>query len=520
MRNRTRRYIVMLAAPIVLLMTTYALGVVPGADQDQSTAYYVDALAGDDANDGSTPQLAIQSIARANGLKLSAGDKVLFKRGGTWAGTLRPQGSGTYGSPITIAAYGEGARPIIDAEGKEEQGDFMSAGLLLYNQEYFEIRDIEIRNFEKGDPEKPVKKAGILVLAKDVGTLHGFKLVNLKIAEVNGSLRTRENGGVFFNVIADDDPEKRVPTNFDGIHIVDCYFFNVDRGGFLNQSFWKDRDFDSSFGEITQGDKLNNWFPSLNVLIEKCKFENIGGNGLVTRVASAPIVQYNLFIRNSSKTTGNASYPYNCDNALWQFNEACYTVYNEGDIDASGFDSDYLCKNTVIQYNYSHHNDWGGLLVCSWAKVENSFNDGTIVRNNIFQDEKHHIIRFSGNITNSEISDNLFVTTSEVDDVMLWYKEWGGTWPDQTVIKGNTFYNEGAKRFLKLGETSGNSMPENTLIGNSFEDTSEFKSLDSGREEKVIKSKVKEIRKVGNRTEFGTSRAAEVIGIMWPDQDN
>jgi len=112
----------------------------------------------------------------------------------------------------------------------------------------------------------------------------------------------------------------------------------------------------SKFGEVCADGKMNTWFPSHNILIENSKFENVGGNDLVTRAEESPVVQYNLFIKCSSKTTGNASYPYNCNNALWQYNEACYTVYNEGDIDASGFDSDYMCKNTTIKYNYSHHN--------------------------------------------------------------------------------------------------------------------------------------------------------------------
>ncbi len=287
---------------------------------------------------------------------------------------------------------------------------------------------------------------------------------------------------------------------------------NVDRGGFLNQSFWKKRDFDTKFGETCKDSKVNTWFPSKKILIENCKFEDIGGNGLVTRVAESPVVQYNLFVKCSSRTTGNASYPYNCDNALWQYNEASYTVYNEGDVDASGFDSDYMCKNTIIQYNYSHHNDWGGLLVCSWGKLKNSFNDGTIVRNNIFQDEKHHMIRFSGNITNTEISDNLFVTDAEIDDVMLWYKHWGEIWPDNTVIKDNIFYNQGAKQFLKLGETTNNSIPENILAGNSFDDFSNFEKIQYKEE---LKSKIDKIKKIGARKEFNQSKAQEVTDIMW-----
>ena len=478
------------------------------------TNYYVDNGNGADSNIGTSENLAFKSLEKINAQRFIAGDSIFFKRGEKWTGVLKPKGNGKPGNSIYIGAYGKGNLPIIDAEGQKDENDFLSASILFFNQEYWEIRDLEVRNFEKGNPLKPTKKAGILVLAKDIGTLHDFKFENLKISQVNGSLKTRTNGGLFINVIADAIPEKRIPTNFDGIYVNNCHFLDVDRGGFINQSFWKKRDLTSKFGELCTDGKINNWFPSYNIVIENSKFENIGGNGLVTRVADSPLVQYNLFIKCSSKTTGNASYPYNCDNALWQFNEAAYTVYNEGDIDASGFDSDYLCKNTTIQYNYSHHNDWGGLLVCSWGEVKNAFNDGTMVRNNIFQDEKHHMIRFSGNITNTEISKNLFVTDAKVDDVMMWYKHWGDLWPEKTVLKENIFYNEGTSSFLRLGETKNNAIRGNILYGSEFSD---FKAFESKLDKKDLKSKIKEIKKVGKRRNFSTSQAERVVKIMWPD---
>ncbi|MFB9057365.1 hypothetical protein ACFFU9_11505 [Mariniflexile ostreae] len=483
------------------------------------TKYYVDNIGGDDRNAGTHENLPFRSLEKINEQLFNPGDAILFKRGGHWTGICKPQGNGTVGNRILIGSYGEGDLPIIDAEGQKGEDDFLSASLILFNQEYWEIRDIEVRNFEKGNPIKPTKKAGILVLAKDIGTLHDFKFENLKISNVNGSLRTRINGGLFFNIIADSIPEKRIPTNFNGIYVNNCYFSDVDRGGFVNQSFWRTRDMDSKFGELCADGEINNWYPSYNIVIENSKFENVGGNGLVTRVAESPLVQYNLFVRCGSKTTGNASYPYNCDNALWQFNEASYTVYNEGDIDASGFDSDYLCKNTIIQYNYSHHNDWGGLLVCSWGKVKNAFNDGTIVRYNVFQDEKHHMIRFSGNITNTEISNNLFVTDAEVDDVMMWYKHWGGIWPDKTVVKDNVFYNEGTTHFLKLGETNNNSFSGNLLYGSEFADFKKFKTHTDvhKKTEKGLKLKIEQVRKIGLRNDFSVSEAEKVISTIWPD---
>lgn len=473
--------------------------------------YYVDAVAGNDSNEGTTEQTAFQSLQKVNQLVLEPGDVLLFKRGAKWTGTLRPQGSGNEGNRISIGAYGQGAAPVFDAEGEKKETDLMSASIVLYNQEHWEIRDLEVRNFEKGNPEGPSRKAGILVLAKDMGTLRDFYFEDLTISNVNGSLKTRENGGIFFSVIADEVPEKRVPSNFDGVHINRCYFVNVDRVGLSNQSFWRRRDRHSTFGEPYAEGKVNNWYPSHRILVENCKFENVGGNGLVVRVAESPLVQGNLFVRCSLNTTGNASYPYNCNNALWQFNEACYTVYNEGDVDASGFDSDYLCKNTLFQYNYSHHNDWGGLLVCSWGQVKGSFNHGTRVRENVFQDEKHHMIRFSGNITATEITNNLFIANAQIDDVMLWYKEWGGPWPDKTLLKQNIFVNRGSMSFLRLGETTRNSISDNFLVGNSFPDFTAFKAV---QPDERFESSVEKIREIGARKDLSKSRAREVIELM------
>jgi len=477
--------------------------------------YYIDQTGGIDGNDGLSEQSAWQGLKNVNNIEFHPGDSILFKRGGQWSGILNPRGSGSKNSRIVLSSYGEGPAPVFDAAGEKKPSDLMSATILLFNQEYWEIRDIEVRNFETGNPERPVEKSGILVLAKDVGTLHDFRFINLKISRINGSLKTRYNGGIFLNVIADSIPENRVPTNFDGIYVNNCHFLEVDRGGFLNQSFWRRRDMNSAFGDKFAGTKTNNWFPSYNILIENSIFERVGGNGLVTRVAESPVVQYNLFVKCSFKTTGNASYPYNCNNALWQFNEACYTIYNEGDVDASGFDSDYLCKNTVIQYNYSHHNEWGGLLVCCWGKVKGSFNDGTIVRYNVFQDEAHHMIRFSGNITHTEISNNLFITDTKIDDVLLWYKEWGEIWPDKTVLSGNVFYNQGTSSFMKLGETTHNSIKGNALSGSSFTDFNNFDLILDRRKQKALKSSVKMIRKVGERRDFRNSRAWQVVQYMW-----
>lgn len=73
--------------------------------------YYVDCNAAADGNGSlATPWDAISDI---NGATLAAGDNVYLKRGCTFREQLTVPNSGSSGSPITIGAYGSGAKPVI-----------------------------------------------------------------------------------------------------------------------------------------------------------------------------------------------------------------------------------------------------------------------------------------------------------------------------------------------------------------------------------------------------------------------
>ncbi|MFC4530613.1 right-handed parallel beta-helix repeat-containing protein [Sphaerisporangium dianthi] len=76
-------------------------------------AYYVDPREGDDEAPGTTPGKAWRSLGRAGEARLRPGDTLLLKRGGKWKGSLTLGRDGTAGHPITLGAYGKGARPKI-----------------------------------------------------------------------------------------------------------------------------------------------------------------------------------------------------------------------------------------------------------------------------------------------------------------------------------------------------------------------------------------------------------------------
>ncbi len=104
------------------------------SSQAHATNYFIDNVAGSDANAGTSEGSAWQSIEPLEETTLHPGDRVLFKAGGTFPVTNRfavdgwdpgiwPQAdsSGVEGNPVTFTSYGTGPMPIItnlnDAEG-------------------------------------------------------------------------------------------------------------------------------------------------------------------------------------------------------------------------------------------------------------------------------------------------------------------------------------------------------------------------------------------------------------------
>lgn len=75
--------------------------------------YYVDSAAGNDSNDGRSPDRPWRSLNKATSAVLHAGDIVALKRGSIWRETMSIKASGTAGLPTTIAAYGTGRKPRI-----------------------------------------------------------------------------------------------------------------------------------------------------------------------------------------------------------------------------------------------------------------------------------------------------------------------------------------------------------------------------------------------------------------------
>jgi hypothetical protein len=423
--------------------------------QTSATDYYLDSQTGDDSRDGTAPARAWKTLGRANEHPYVAGDRISFRSGCEWSGTFQPQGSGRKGLPIVVDQYGGGARPAIHG------GGVVPAALRLNNQAYWEIRNLEITNLcDEGEREL----RGVEIRARDVGLVKHIHITNLDIHDVNAISNYTDDGdalaksyGGLTTIIEGDEK----PTAWDDLLIENCAIRDVGPAGIAMITSW------------TKGHRENNprtWFPSKNVIIRGNKIERTARNGLIVRGCKAPLVERNFFQGCAHGGSGNACFAFHCDDALFQFNEACHTIYNSGDTDASGFDSDYYCRRSVFQYNYSHDNDLGFMLVCN--RPPGGFNDGTIVRYNISQNDDGNIFRISGATTSTQIYNNtVFVGPSMSNPKpgdpprIICFKPWNNGWSDGLTFANNIIVNHCKQAEYVEGESKRNQFYNNLFFG-------------------------------------------------------
>jgi hypothetical protein len=102
-------------AAVTLIGLLFLGGLLGGGSAPASAAgatYYVSA-GGSDANDGTSPESAWETLDKVNATALKPGDSVSFRRGDIFSGGLVVSRSGTSRSRITLNAYGTGDLPTI-----------------------------------------------------------------------------------------------------------------------------------------------------------------------------------------------------------------------------------------------------------------------------------------------------------------------------------------------------------------------------------------------------------------------
>lgn len=422
----------------------------------RAAEYHIDEKAGDDACDGLTPATAWRTLASANTRLFLPGDRLLLKAGGVWRGAaLSPQGSGTPGRPIVLTSYADGPRPALHGDG------LVSAVIRLFNQSGWEIIGLEITNHSPA--AEPPLLHGIEVRARDAGLLPHLVFRDLEIHDINGpsagfndaDVARKSVGGI--GLIIEGD---RVPTAWDGVLVENCHLHDLSYVGFANRSSW------------TRGHAKNDpagWAPSRGIVIRGNLVERTARDGVIVRASVAPLVEHNRFLECAIEANGVGCFAFDCDDAVFQFNEAAYTRYNPGDTDASGFDSDWNCRRTVIQFNYSHDNDYGFVLLCCDGRW--GFNDDSIVRYNISQNDGGNVIRVSGTVKRAQIYNNTIYVGPGMDNPrndapprIVYHKSWDG-WSDDVLLANNIIINHSERAVYEFGQSRNNTYEGNLFFG-------------------------------------------------------
>lgn len=355
------------------------------------TTYYIDPAGGADSNAGTSADTACASLSALN-RTFGPGDRILLKRGSVLSGedaALRFQGSGSANAPIEVGAYGEGPRPRLDGAGEVENV------ISLFNQEHVSISGLEITNLHPGYDSRfglntstnQVKNLrAVNVSARDFGVVSDISLTDLHIHDINGNLSSKWNGGIFFDIgAAIEGGELRgVPTKFDGILIADNVIERVDRSGIkLVSSTWANQSAQNSPNVPL------NWYPSTGIVLRDNQIRYTGGDGITVRDADGALIEYNLVQHARYQNTGyNAGiWPFQATNTVIQYNEVSHT---HGVQDGQGLDTDHVSSYSVMQYNYSHDNEGGFMLIM------NGFpHTAPTIRYNISQNDADKTFEFS-----------------------------------------------------------------------------------------------------------------------------
>lgn len=150
----------------------------------QPVTFYVSSTHGNDDNDGTSAKTAWKTLAKASGAHLSPGDTMLLRRGDTFVGTLRINGSGAQGAPITVSAYDTGPAPVLD--GAAAPGGAELAAIQVRDQDWLTFQHLELTN-NRSTSRPGVTDTGaygLLVENTGVRELSHYRIDDLTVRDV------------------------------------------------------------------------------------------------------------------------------------------------------------------------------------------------------------------------------------------------------------------------------------------------------------------------------------------------
>ena len=192
----------------------------------EADVYYVNALSGNDLNDGTSISLPWKTLSKVNERTFVEGDTILFRADDVWVGQLHPKGSGTISNPIVIDKYGLGGKPLIDGNGMTGTGV-----VYLYNQQCWEINNLEITN----DAPTEGDRRGVRIEVKNWGVANHIYLKDLHIHNIKGLVgqerSNKRTSGIGYAIVSASTIESR----FNDIKVENCLIHDCDNQGIITE---------------------------------------------------------------------------------------------------------------------------------------------------------------------------------------------------------------------------------------------------------------------------------------------
>ncbi|NQY73753.1 MAG: hypothetical protein HRT90_03225 [Candidatus Margulisbacteria bacterium] len=335
-----------------------------------------------------------------NGNTFNPGDQILFKKGAVFSGKFTALGKGVQNNPIVLSTYGEGPKPIINGGGVE------FGALDLIDVSFFEADGLELTNTDGS--------------SNDQGTLLGLFVHNDKYAD-HIQLKNFSIHDVNGDIICPPEDLKACKGR-GGIYVLGGVIDNLlIQGNTLNKV--------GGTGIENQGEGRWKNFHVIDNFVS-----NAGRNAYIGRHSQGAVVEYNVAANSSTHSTGHSFYNYSTDDHITQFNES-YGNTDPEEIDRGGFDADYDATGTIIQYNYSHDNNW----FCGIMKKGR--NEGVTIRYNISQNEQVKLYHYGFN-SESDLKDVKVYNNTHYTKKGINLTLGKGRNPINTVFENNIFYFE------------------------------------------------------------------------------
>jgi parallel beta-helix repeat protein len=305
--------------------------------------------------------------------EFAAGDQILLKRATTCKGQLAPTGSGTAAARIVIGAYGKGAKPTVAGGGTTNN----SGAVQLVNQRYWTIQDLHVTNKTKSASPKTYR-SGVLLFNNNGGRLAGLTVQRVTVDSVRsnpGNGNTRMYGGISAQTFG------TAKSGFDGLRIVNNTVKDVSRTGIITANTQYPKSFDK------------------DVRITGNHLSSIRGDGIVLIGAQHSRIDHNVVVGAADLGTcahcGRMGGPSTASAGIWPSSTRWVTIdhnevsksHNAGG-DGEGFDIDRSARNTVVEYNYAHDNQGGGVLLTGATD--------SVIRFNVLENNGQGALTFYG----------------------------------------------------------------------------------------------------------------------------